>query len=159
MPQPANTAPRAADTTADIWVLVADAGRARILKGVHMDGKLEEVEDLLNPGVRLQEHDAVSDRRGSVTQGAAGIGHAFEPRHSQAEISADEFAKKLCKRFEAVREAGKTGRIYLIADPSFLGLLRQHLSSAVRALVVEEIASDLTRRPMADIRQILPARL
>ena len=142
----------------DVWVVVADAGRARMLLYRHAEDRLEEQEDLVEPEARLQDHEAVSDRKGRATQGVAGIGQSFEPRHTHAEHLADEFAKRVCKRLDAVREAGTVAKIYLIAAPSFLGHLRKHLDAATRALVVEEVAADLSRRPAADIRGVLPAR-
>lgn len=159
MTKSANTTPHSSANTAAIWVVVADAGRARVLESDGPEGKLTELEDLLNPGARLQEHEAVADRKGRVTQGAAGIGQSFEPRHTQASHEADNFAKDICGKLEAARQQKKVGTVYLVAEPSFLGMVRKHLEPATRLMIREEIASDLTRMPVADIRKVLPARL
>lgn len=140
------------------WVVAADAGRARIFQAGNEEAELTELTDLLNADARLQDHDALSDRRGEVTQGAAGIGHAFEPRHTHHEHVAVAFAQTVAQRLNAAVAAGEVARLYLIAEPSFLGLLRQRLDKPALAAVVQEQASDLTRRPPGDIRKALPAR-
>lgn len=138
-------------------VVAADAGRARIFSAPPGNSRqLTEVTDFLNPAMRLQDHDALSDRKGHVTHGAAGIGHAFEPRQSHSEHTAEVFAKQVCKFLSDARDAE---RIYLIADPSFLGVLRKHLDDATRGRIVQEIAADLSRHSTTDIRDALPAVL
>lgn len=154
--QPRPHRPRPAPAT---WIVAADAGRARIFRAGHEEAELTELADLLNAEARLQDHDALSDRRGAVTQGAAGIGHALEPRQSRHEHVAAAFAEALARRLNAATAAGEVARLYLIAGPAFLGLLRQRLDRAALAAVVREHACDLTRRPASDIRKVLPARL
>ena len=141
------------------WVVAADAGRARIFSASQADGQLEEVADFVNPDARLQDHDAMSDRRGHVVQGVAGVGHAFEPRQTHGEHIAESFAKDLCHRLGAAQRNGEVARIYLIADPRFLGLLRKNLDSATHKLVVQETAADFSRHPASEIRGLLPAVL
>ncbi|MBL6750084.1 MAG: host attachment protein [Nevskia sp.] len=150
-PKPHTTHPRHAT-----FVVAADAGRARIFTVSPDDGALAELADLLNPAVRLQDHDSVSDRRGHVVQGAAGVGHAFEPRQSHEEHAAETFAKQVCDYLGKAHKSEDLARIYLLAEPAFLGLLRKNLDHATRGCVAQEIASDLTRRPAADIRAALP---
>jgi protein required for attachment to host cells len=141
------------------WVVVADAGRARIFSVAQADGVLEEVVDFVNPDARLQDHDTLSARRGHVNQGPGGIGHAFEPRETHAEHVAETFAKDLCHRLGVAQQAGQVARIYLLAAPRFLGLLRQNFDAATHKLVVQELAVDLTRHAVAEIRSALPKHL
>jgi protein required for attachment to host cells len=141
------------------WVVCADAGRARIFESSPIDGALLEFIDLLNPDARQHDTEAMSDRRGHVTQGPAGIGHAFAPRQSHAEHVAERFAKDLCDHLDAAERAGEVEKLYVIADPGFLGLMRAHLKPATRTRVVGEVASDLARRSIEQIRGALPAKL
>ena len=151
--------PHSTEPANAIWIIAADAGRARIFSASRDDGQLEELFDFVNPDARLQDHEALSDRRGHVTQGAAGIGHAFEPRESHGEHIAEAFAKDLCHRLGVAQRSGEVKRIYLLAAPQFLGLLRKNLDKATHALVAQELATDLTSHPVSDIRSALPARL
>ncbi len=159
MPHRYTPGPRRTEPARAAWIVAADAGRARIFRESPADGRLEEFVDLVNPDARLQDHDAMSDRRGHVVQGVAGVGHAFEPRQTHGEHIAESFAKDLCLRLGTAQRSGKVARIYLIADPRFLGLLRKNLDSATHELVVQELAADFSRRPASDIRGLLPAVL
>jgi protein required for attachment to host cells len=140
-------------------VVVADAGRARLFSPAHEDGALIETADWLNAPARQQDHDAVSDRRGHVVQGSAGVGHTFEPRQTRAEHDAQAFAKRIGAHLDAACRSGDVERVYLVADPAFLGLLRQALDPATRRHVVLDLSADLTRRSAADIRAALPETL
>jgi protein required for attachment to host cells len=142
-----------------IWIVAADAGRARIFSALPVGGTLEELVDLLNPQVRLEDHVALSDRRGHVTQGPGGIGHSFEPRETLHEHVAKAFAKDVCHLLDAAQREHRMRRLYLIAAPQFLGLLRKNLDPATRKLVIQEHAADLSRHAVADIRSSLPLRL
>ncbi len=159
MPRQNDATSPLSEPAAAIWIVVADAGRARILSALRHDGQLKELFDLVNPDARLQDHDTLSDRAGHVTQGPAGMGHSFEPRESHSEHIAETFAKDLCHRLNAARCSGELGRIYLLAAPKFLGLLRNNLDKETHKLVVQELATDLTRHPLIDIRNTLPAQL
>ncbi|MDB5968478.1 MAG: hypothetical protein JWQ90_928 [Hydrocarboniphaga sp.] len=159
MPRQFTPRPHSSEPGHAAWVVAADAGRARIFSVSQDDGQLEELVDFVNPDARLQDRDAVSDRRGHVTQGAAGIGHAFEPRESHGEHVAESFAKDLCERLGTAQRSGEVTKIYLLAAPKFLGLLRKNLDKATQRLVVLELASDLTLHSRHDIRSALPAQL
>jgi protein required for attachment to host cells len=145
------------------YIVAADAGRARIFSVSRQSGELTEIADLLDPEVRVQDHDSLSDRRGHASHGpapgATGIGHSFEPRQSHEEHAALAFARQVCEALDKARLAGEMKRLYLIAAPAFLGLLRKHMGGATQACVVQELASDLTRRHAADIRAALPTVL
>lgn len=142
-----------------VWVIAADAGRARIFSAKRSDGRLVEVEDLLNPDIRLHERDATSSPSGHVTHGPGGIGQTFQPRHTKAEHSAELFARKICERLEWARQHREVGRIYLISEPTFLGLIRKNIDPEIDDLIVQEIAGDMSRRPASDIRKVLPRTL
>lgn len=148
---------------AAIWVLTADAGRVRIFSTAHADGELVEFEDLLNPNMRLREGDATSTPKGRSMrrsmQGTGGSGQTFEPRHTQSEHSAESFAKVVCEKMEAARQQGKVRRIYLLSEPSFLGLIRKHVNPATKPLIVQELPRDLSRQSVAEIRRALPQQL
>ena len=159
MPHQYTPTPHLTEPAHATWVIAADAGRARIFSVSPDDGQLVELLDLLNPDARVQDHDALSDRRGHVTQGVAGVGHAFEPRETHGEHIAESFAKNLCHRLGVAQRSGELGRIYLLAAPRFLGLLRSNLDPATHELVAQELATDLTRRPVGEIRGALPHRL
>lgn len=142
-----------------VWILAADAGRARLFEAAKRNGRLTEIADLLNADARLREEDLVSDRAGHVNRGGERVGNAFEPRQWHIDHAAESFAKSLCRRLGDGRRNGTVDRIYLLADPTFLGLIRKNLDRSTQRLVAEEKAIDLTRRTAKTIRGALPAIL
>jgi protein required for attachment to host cells len=159
--KPMPRVPAAAKATV---VIVADAGRARVLTAAAEDSALIETDDLLQPDARLTAQQLTAGRHGHVTGGAghAGAragGHSFTAHHSPAEASADEFADVVCDYLDFMRDVGRLEKLYLIAPPDFLGLLRHKLGRSTRALIAQELALDLTRHPLDAIRAALPVRL
>lgn len=142
-----------------VWVLVADAGRGRLLEAVAGDGELIEIEDLVNTQARLRDPEVASDRAGHVNRGSDGAGASLEPRESPKDHAAEVFAKAWCHRLSAARRSGDVDRVYLLAAPAFLGLLRKNLDRATQRIVAEERAIDFTHRSVKEIRQELPPAL
>ncbi len=142
-----------------ISVIVADASRARILSARDRADELSEVEDLVHPESRLREQDLVADGYGSGSdsggQGKHSMGHEKEAHDRQAEI----FAKQLCDRIDKLNRREKIHRIYLVAAPGFLGLLRANLSKQCASLVAGEVKNNLVTHSLSDIRAHLPRQL
>jgi protein required for attachment to host cells len=142
-----------------ISVIVADASRARILSARDMSAELAEVEDLVHPESRLREQDLVADGYGSGSdsggQGKHSMGHEKEAHRRQANI----FAKQLCDRIDKINRREKIHRIYLVAAPGFLGLLRANLSKQCASLVAGEVKNNLVTHKLSDIRAHLPRQL
>jgi protein required for attachment to host cells len=144
------------------WVVVADHARARLFSAATPTAPLEEVEDLVNTDARSHDADRVSDKSGRMFGGAPGHGHhssAAEPHQTPKQIDADRFARQVCERLQADCNAGAMSKLYVIAEPDFLGMLRQHMSPQVRKRIAQEIAKDFTRQKAAEIRSALPKQL
>ena len=60
-------------------------------------------------------------------------------------------------------EKGRTAhafeRLYVLAAPAFLGMLRKHQPDTLRALIKDEIATDLSTQSPERIRAQLPEYL
>jgi protein required for attachment to host cells len=142
-----------------IAVIVADAGRAKILSAEMTDAPLSESEDLVHPESRLREQDLVADGYGSGRDsggfGKHSMGHEKEAHARQASI----FASEVCARIDQIRRRDKLHRIYLIAAPGFLGLLRDKLNRQCLTLVSGEVGKNLVTHSLSDIRAHLPKRL
>ena len=61
-----------------------------------------------------------------------------------------------CEDLESARTAGEFNKLYVVAAPTFLGLLRKHQSSALRQLVAGEVDKNLSTKDPAAIRKQLP---
>lgn len=141
------------------WILVADGGRARLFETRWGNGKLIEIEDRINGAARLGDTAIVSDRQGRSHPGADGHAHSLEKHERPSEHTEDMFARELSADLVQARKRGDLARLYLVAEPAFLGRLRKYLDDATQRIVVQDVASDLTRHPPEDIRKALPRTL
>ena len=142
-----------------LYVLVADSAVARIFTARGPDGPLNEVESLSHTASRLHERDLASDRPGRTFDSVGGGRHAKELEVSPKEEEAVRFAEQLAERMHAGRTAGEFDRLMVVAAPRYLGLLREKLDPATRALVGFELDKDLTRHIPEEIRSHLPEKL
>lgn len=144
------------------WVLVADHARARLFTAQVPEGPLQEVENLVDEQARLHDSDIVADAKGCLVGGrrsAHGGGHAAGDEHAAKRQVGEEFAKRISERLHQAHTLNAMARLYLAAEPGFLGLLRQQLDPATRHLVTAEIHRRLTDLTAAQIREQLPAIL
>ncbi len=140
-----------------IWVLAADASRARLFRALKKNGPLEELRDWAHPESRLHEGDLVTDSDGT-NQGPGGHhGVSADPSHKVAE--AERFALELAQALDKARTSGDFSRIYLVAPPKFLGLFRKHASEELLEKVSGTVDKELTTHSAEDIRKQLPEYL
>jgi protein required for attachment to host cells len=144
------------------WIVVADHARARLFSAATPTAPLSEVEDLVNADARLHDADRAADKSGRLFGGAKGHGHhgqSAEPHESPKQRDADHFARRVCECLEKHSSSGAINKLYVIAEPGFLGMLRQHMSTQVRKHVAMELDKDLTRKTAGEIRGALPVQL
>jgi protein required for attachment to host cells len=141
------------------WIVAADAGRARLFRAENEDGELTEIDDLLNADARLRDLETAQDRNGHTNSGNRSAGNSFEPRQWHLDHAAEVFARGLSQRLSAARRRGEVDRLYIIADPGFLGLLRKKLDRPTLRIVAQQTAKDFTRRSAEHIRNQLPKQL
>jgi protein required for attachment to host cells len=139
------------------WILAADSSRARIFEVAEKDRRLLEIQDFVNPEARMSERELQSDLQGRVY----GYGEHYRA-HSATEMVGVEhanelFGKELGRFLDKARTDHRYDRLYLIAPPKFLGLLRHKLSKEVQKLVAEEIDKDLSWLSEHDINRHLKA--
>lgn len=140
------------------WVLVADASRARFFAAEKPASPLAEIQDLTYPEARLHEGDLVTDKQGrDRNPGRGGHGVGSEASHKQE--GADRFALMVCNELESARNTDAFRKLYIVAAPAFLGLLRKHQSSALKQLIASEVDKNLTTRDPPAIRTHLPEYL
>lgn len=141
------------------WVVVADSGHARLFSAEQSDNNLEEIHTLSCPEARLYEHDLVSDgpgrERNTSGSGSHDVGHTSDAKQT----AMIRFAKQISEVIESGRIAGQFNRLYVVAAPAFLGILRKHYSSAASQLIKAEVDKNLTAHDVIEIRKHLPKLL
>lgn len=144
---------------ANVWVVVADASRARIFLTDRHVTALSELKTFVHPESRLHEQALTSDLPGrsfdSTGKGRHAMGQDVEPKKQEA----INFAKFLANHIDAGRKDAKYTQLIIIAAPAMLGMLRDCLAAETRKLVIKEIDKDLTQHSIDDIQQHLPAPL
>ena len=137
------------------WVLVADNSRARFFMAEKPASPLAEVQDLAYPEARLHEGDLVTDKSGRDRNPGNGA-HGFGNDGSAKQEGADRFALMVCNELEAARNSGSFRKLYVVAAPAFLGMLRKHQSPALKQLVAGEVDKNLATQDPSTIRKHLP---
>lgn len=135
----------------DVLVIVANSTIARIFRAETIH-HLVEVETLIHPGSRQHARDLVSDRPGRAFESShTGTRHALEPKTDPQQVEFEEFAKNLSKYLDHACQNGSCKKIYLAANPQFLGLLRPHLTAKASQLIVNQLDKDITQIPTVEI--------
>ncbi|MFL9609833.1 host attachment protein [Methylobacillus sp. Pita2] len=137
------------DTT---WILVADSSRARIFE-MQAHHAPTEIMDLRNGAGQLQNRELRTDGKGRFFGSAGTQGNTYEPVVTPKVHEASLFAEEVNQYLTEHYNHHHFSRLQVIAQPKFLGLLRDKLNDQVRKLVVEEVSKDLSKASVEDIQQ------
>lgn len=140
-------------------VVAADSARARLFASVTPDAPLREFDDLANPEARLHEGDLVADATGRNGRGLREGGHSALGGDSMKRHRAEDFAGAVSDKVLSALRESRAERVYVLAEPEFLGLLRKRFDAQVRNKVAGEVAKSLAGESAERIRAALPERL
>lgn len=150
------------DTT---WIVVANAGRARIFSRQGAEGALNEIDAMVNSAVRLRTAETETDRLGPTSAGksihntgGALPNKAYEPPQTPTEHETELFARSIIAALLRGHQQSSLQRLALVASPQFLGLLRQLLDPQLKPLVDWELDKDYTQSCPSQLRDQLAAR-
>lgn len=134
------------------WILAADSSRARIFEVHDALDHLHEIEDFANPAGRADDADLRTDAKGRFYgKGEREQAHTAEPAVNQVEHQTELFSKQVSEFLDKACSDHRYDKLYVIAFPKFLGLMRQNMSKQVQRLVEEEVPKDMSK---FDIREI-----
>ncbi len=134
------------------WILVAESARARLFVRAAPRGELREIEAFDHPDSRKKGHELETDRSGGVDQSH---GHALSDTREKGaaqRIEAETFARQLADHLQTARARNEFDQLALIADPRFLGMLRDDLDDATLECVVESIDKNLVKESIDRIQ-------
>ena len=139
------------------WVVVADHTRARFFQIDSSSAPLEEIDTLVHGEGRLHDREMTSDLPGKIKNpGGLGGGHAFEQQTDPKKHQAEVFATEIARYLEHAHNINRFSQLIVIADPSILGLIRQHLPSHLNTHICLEMDKNLAGLSTAEIRNHLP---
>ena len=150
---------------ATTWIVSADAGRARIFAETDTQKPYEEVEDLVSPNARARDIDINTDRIGTTAAGqsihntgGATPNKQYEPAQTPEQHDAEFFAKDICAFLLKGMQDKRFGKLALVAEPKFLGVLRGQLDAQLKPLVELELNKDYSHSNAQQLREQLQAQ-
>lgn len=139
---------------ATTWILLADESVARIIEA-HSLNDLREIGRIEHPSGRLHDADLTSDRQGRSYESFGSTRHAIAVKTTATELEAQLFAREIANFLERARTENRVQRVYLVASPNFLGLLRAQLQPSLEAIIVEGVGKELTHIKPEEIKNHL----
>ena len=143
----------------DIWVVVANSSRARVLATKKANGKLAEIRSIEHPEGRMHAQELTSDLPGkafdSAGQGRHAMSNEIDPKKHELIV----FTKEIAQMLEAGLAGKQFGKLYLLAPPAMLGLLRGEFSPALGKVLAEALDKNMVTSKPEEIRQQLPEYL
>ena len=137
------------------WILVADAGRARVMLQSGPGGELALVEGLDIEHPMQKSSDMVRDSLPRTFDSVGPGRHAITPRSDPHRAEKKNFAKKLAQMLDTGLGTKAFDKLVIIAPPQMIGDLRPNLSDAVRSRLEREILLDLADASLAEISRRL----
>lgn len=128
------------------WILVADAGRARLFTLRPGRNRLVAERDWVDPAGRLPDREQTSSLGGRKSGSGGPVG-TLAPATSPADHAAERFAHDLADTLEEGRVSHAYKDLVLVAPPQFLGLLKGELGTEVSRTVRHAIGKDYTQLP------------
>jgi protein required for attachment to host cells len=127
------------------WVVIAHRSGARVLE--HKGHTLRLVSELSNSAGRKKDRDINSDRAGRTQDRH----HAMGAEVSAHDHVALNFAREICALLYTGRNEQRFGRLVLVAEPRFLGMLRGELDHVTGSMVSATLSKDLAHVPITDL--------
>ena len=138
-----------------IWLLVADAARARLFQVEQPQLTLSAALGRELIGSNLPSREIGSDRPGRTFDSAGEGRHAKEPPTDPARHAQQTFAREVVQLLDEKRLKGAFDRLIVVAPPQFLGDLRAAMTVQLRAAVVAEIGKDLSKLALPELQDHL----
>lgn len=136
------------------WIVAADSSRARVFEIADPERRLREIDEFNHPEGRANNREINAEPDGRFfSKGGGPAGHTTGHKEAPVDHENELFSKKLARYLEKARNEHRYDKLYLIAPPEFLGLMRENLSKEVRKLTAEEINKDLSWFETRDIER------
>lgn len=140
-----------------IWVLAADNSRARIFETTRRNLLETEIETMVHPAGRQSVHELTDDRQGRTSHPSSSEQRkAYAPTVDPKKYEVQQFARSVAQLLNKNALEKKFLKLYIIAPPSFLGMIRSELDNHARERIKGEIDKNVTQLKMEEIRQHLP---
>ncbi len=140
------------------WILVADAGRAKLYSAELRADKWSLIKEFEHPeGRQTSSEISPSSPPGSSEQSQGhGARHtAYEPRTTPKKAETDRFAQHLADHLEKATASREFDALVLVAPPRFLGMLRGALGQQAAKQLRTSVDKDLSMFSVEALREHL----
>jgi protein required for attachment to host cells len=143
-------------TNPDQWFIVANRASAEIYReGANHAFDLEL--RLMNPEGSMLEQNLDADRpgRGFSSAGGGTIHHGLDRRSDQHEEVARKFSKLIIRKVNEFVDQNHIQSMVLVAEPHFLGILKEDLSPKLKKIVKETINKEFGLKTTREMHTLL----
>lgn len=134
------------------WILIADAGRARVLESLGFGKGARPVDGFASESnLPSTTHEMVADRQSRSQESSSPTRHAIEPRTDPREQLKRHYLEMLADDLDRRLQANEYEKLIVVAPPHALGVLRAAFSDRVKGVVTAELAKDLTKTPDSEL--------
>lgn len=137
------------------WIVVAHRAGCRLLESISPGKPLTLVEEIDHPQGRFQNQDVDSDKQGRTFDSSGHGRSGYSPHETSHDHIAKVFAASIVKKLEEARNANYFDALVLVAEPRFLGMLRDQLSTPLEKMVRGSVGKDLYLIPTNEIAKHL----
>src|SRR5436853_7014824 len=121
------------------WIIVSDSCGARVFETTDEGRTLHFVWRLAHTESRSMEADLAADKRGSSGSSDHRGASTMDPHQSRKEVEAGVFARVLARNLHSAFDKRQFSALILVAEPHFLGLLREALDTGTARAVVASL--------------------
>ncbi|MGE3757206.1 MAG: host attachment protein, partial [Pseudobdellovibrionaceae bacterium] len=136
------------------WFIIASQKTVRILIEVQGSNKFKQIKVLDNPLGRERNRALIRKQagRGIKSMGrVATVYYSQTKRHDPHEEAALQFSREIAKFLEVEKQKKSVGSLTIVAEPHFLGKIKNSLSPDVKKIVVGWIKKDLQKKSQEDL--------
>lgn len=141
------------------WIVVADAARARLFARNPADQSLSLIDTLEHNESKAHEGDLRTGGKGEIHDSGGSGQHQADPQTSTGETHADIFAKQVFERLKSGLNDDAFEELVVVADPSFLGRLRDHMDNPLQDTVRKTIDKNWAQHDQQQIEKQLVNQL
>jgi protein required for attachment to host cells len=149
----------------DTWIVIANASRARFFARSGPGQGLQEVEDMVNPAVRLRNaelaHGQIDPRAASKSRHSTGAPtqpSGYQPKQLPDQHQTEIFARDVAASLLTALHEGRFRRLVLSASPEFLGVLRGVMDQRLKDTVVLDMDKDYTHLNLKELSEVIAAK-
>ncbi len=142
-------------TAARIWILIADASRAKVLQWRGAGNDFSAVPGMAFETDHKLAHEIGADRPGRSYESVGTARHAVSPRSDPERLEEKRFTLGIIERLDTHAGEDRFDRLIVVAPPVMLGDLRAALTPRLQQRLINTLDKDLTKTPEAKLGKLL----